>query len=364
VVEGTDEHGFYNKAPSPPLEVKGGVDTSALSSMEQQMLADLNKENAVAQDGDVFPPSLVESAASPQVGATALPGQIAAIPVSIASFNAADPVVLVADPEDGSSPGVHRRVTVDTTPLVPEPLVPEPSVPEPSVPEPLIPELKTAEASGPPAPPPLIDTEEEAPIDVPLAAGGELELQTCPHCSWDMNMPAIAEPSYDEKMGFLHSVLGQRNFTHQYEIFGGKVVIRFRTLTTKEMDIIYQQVFAERESGEITTIQDYWEKVNRYKLYLQLTYLAAVDGSFTHVLPEGYSPEANPHADECYKFKAAHPDHSYLPEIEKHVLEGVLRTETIQRSVNTICVRFNRLVAKLEAMIDNSDFWNATEEQS
>lgn len=336
--EHKDDDGLH-KAPSPPLETLSDVDVSKLSDGEKQMLSDLNMSNTVAGNKDVFPPSLVEA----------------------------------ITPEEKSSEGVV--LTQEAPDLSPDEPIPEleieketPSPPENVAPPPL------PENAAPP--PPLIDTEAEELAAEKLAAeeldveieknvtGSTPHIQTCPHCNWDMSLPTIAEPTYDEKMGFLHSVLGQKTFVHQYSIFGDHVIVRFRTLTTKEMDIIYRQVFAERETGEITTIQDYWEKVNRYKLYLQLTYLAAVDGSFTHILPEGYSPEANPHASECYKYKPDNPDHSYLPQIESHVLEDVLRTETIQRSVNTICARFNRLVAKLEAMIDNSDFWTATEEQS
>ena len=328
MVEERDDQGFY-KAPSSSLEPRGDVDVSKLSDAEKQMLSDLNMANATEEAKDVFPPSIVEAVAPQEKSSEKL------------VLTQEAPTLPVEEP--------IPALEIEETPPPVADAVPESSTP-------------------PPPPPPLVDAEaeeEEVQADIPAdSTGSNPPMQTCPHCNWDMSLPVIAEPTYDEKMGFLHSVLGQKTFTHQYEIFGGKVVVRFRTLTTKEMDIIYQQVFAERETGEITTIQDYWEKVNRYKLYLQLTYLAAVDGSFTHSLPEGYSPESNPHATEYHKFKPANPDHTYLPEIENHVLEEVLRTETIQRSVNTICARFNRLVAKLEAMIDNSDFWNATEEQS
>lgn len=327
MVEEHDDQGFY-KSSSGPLVPRDDIDVSKLSDVEKQMLDDLNVANTVDESRDVFPPSITEA----------------------------------VEPQEKSS---EKLVLTQEAPALPvEEPIPALEIEEAPPSPPVMSDIPETSTSLPP-PPPLVDAEAEEEIDTPEGTTGSSPgIQTCPHCNWDMSLPVIAEPTYDEKMGFLHSVLGQKTFTHQYEIFGGNVVARFRTLTTKEMDIIYRQVFAERETGEITTIQDYWEKVNRYKLYLQLTYLSAVDGSFTHTLPEGYSPESNPHAAECYKFKPANPDHTYLPEIENHVLEEVLRTETIQRSINTICARFNRLVAKLEAMIDNSDFWNATEEQS
>jgi hypothetical protein len=50
--------------------------------------------------------------------------------------------------------------------------------------------------------------------------------------------------------------------------------------------------------------------------------------------------------------------------IEDYIFANVLKTEAMFRVVNTACNQFNRLVARLEAMADDSDFWRPTEEQS
>ena len=337
----TNDNVDNHRAPPPELDVVDNVDITKLSNAEKQMLDDLNASKEVK--ADVFPPSLVD---------VNMPDEKTPDTATF-SHKPAGPVGITGPPGEPGPPGKEADVVAV-------------GVPDDTQ----IPELDVEGASSPPPPPPALEEmpeilpEEEESEEEALSAGGESPLQNCPHCGWDMGLPVIAEPTYDEKMGFLHSVLGQKTFTHQYELFGGRVIVRFRTLTTKEMDVIYNQVFQQRETGEISTIQDYWEKVNRYRLYLQLTYLSAVDGSFTHTLPDGYSSETNPHAESYYDFEPANPDDSYLAEIEKHVLEEVLRTETIQRSINTMCARFNRLVGKLEAMIDNSDFWEATKEQS
>ena len=329
-----DDSGFY-KAQRPPVELNDNIDKSKLSPAELEMMEQLEK--AASNDSSkVFPPSLAQAAA----------------PVSA-------PESVVLTPKDDaqtvpSREAAHIGLAVEDEPELPQMPVEQAS----EVPElpPETPEL-----------PPLVD-EEEVPgtedAPPPLSAGGVAQHENCPHCGWDLKSPTIQEPSYEEKMGFLQSVLGQRTFVNQYEIFGGAVMVRFRTLTTKEMDIIYSQVFSEREAGVVTTVQDYWEKVNRYRLYLQLVYLAAKDGSFTYQLPHGYSEDTNPHAESFYEFEPENPEGTFLPQIENHILENVLRTESIQRSVNTLCARFNRLLAKLEALIDNSDFWKATGEQS
>lgn len=334
MVEDHDDANSYMRAPSNSFELNEGIDESKLNDAEKKMLADLGLAGKAKKDEDAFPSSVVGTVEPEKHVAES----VTLSPVDSDQGKSAEPVASL--PEDVPVPKMEVEIGDEPVPL--PPLLDEDEEPD-------IPEEMSAEG----------DTSQES-----FDAGSSAPLKECPHCGWDMSLPVIAEPTYDEKMGFLHSVLGQKTFTHQYDMFGGKVVVRFRTLTTKEMDVVYNQVFLERDDGIITTIQDYWEKVNRYRLYLQLTYLAAVDGSFTYNLPDGYSEGTNPHALEHHDFKPSNPDRSYLPEIEQHILEEVLRTETIQRSVNTLCARFNRLVSKLEAMIDDSDFWEATKEQS
>ena len=315
------------KADSPDLEVNPSIDESKLNDREKEMLAHLR-----------------ESDASP-----AQPPGLAEVEQEVAS--AGDPSGTVMESSDsGMEPAASGKVA--------EPLAAP------------FPDTEKVSGSSLPEPPPPVPVMEDDTADSedlaeePLAAGQDAPIDTCPHCNWDLSKQTIAEPEHDEKMGVLHSVLGQKPFIQQYELFGGQVIVRFRTLTTKEMDVIYNFVFKQREAGEISTIQDYWEKVNRYRLYLQLTYLSAADGSFTHTLPDSYSKETNPHSEEFWLFPAYDPDLGYLDQIEEKILKDVLRTETIQRTISTYCARFNRLVSKLEVMIDNPDFWKETEQQS
>ena len=143
----------------------------------------------------------------------------------------------------------------------------------------------------------------------------------------------------------------------------GAVRMRFRTLTTKEIDTIYKQVFHERDLGIILTPEDYWERINRYRLYLQLTQL--ISSAFHHDLPDGYDAQSNPHAEGFWEFDPPkNPQATGLPQIELFMNGELLRTETIQRVVNHQCGQFNRLVARLEALVDNSDFWKPIESRS
>ena len=312
------------KADSPELELNANIDESKLTDDERKMLADLKTSRA---EKGIQPPAMAD------------------VQMEDSIVRQSEPTTTIMEPASPEKVAENISSPFPTTAKIgPEAID---AAPPPS----------SAEAS------PLLKSEEEGD-DAEVDAGTEAYLESCPHCGWDLAQPTIVDPTPDEKMGFLHSVLGQKTFIQQYDLFGGKVVVRFRTLTTKEMDVIYNFVFKQRETGVITTIQDYWEKVNRYRLYLQLVHLSATDGSFTHTLPESYSRETNSYATDFWQFPAYDPEMGYLEQIEEKVLTEVLRTETIQRTISTYCARFNRLVSKLEVVIDSSDFWNETEQQS
>jgi len=323
------------KAPRPELRLNADIDESMLNDDEKEMLAELRSREAE------LPPTL---------GDVQLETEIRE---NVTVLDAAPPPQgKVAENISAPFPG-QERMEAEDFPASQE----LPSVSG-------IEAINRADEAL--EDPPEMEAKEETPEpeEERFDSGADGPMDSCPHCGWDLALQTIAEPAQEEKMGFLHSVLGQKTFVQQYSLFGGKVVARFRTLTTKEMDVIYNFVFKQRESGEIQTIQDYWEKVNRYRLYLQITYLSATDGSFTHQLPDGYSKESNAHAAEYWNFPAYDPEVGYLAQIEDHVLKEVLRTESIQRTMATYCARFNRLVSKLEVMIDNPDFWKETEQQS
>lgn len=206
----------------------------------------------------------------------------------------------------------------------------------------------------PPAPAPAADEEDEAGVN----KAGE-----CPHCGFDLSQEAVPEPSYHEKQAFLQAMLGQKPFVKTYTPFDSKICLTFRTLTTREVDKIYAQVLQESRAGQVPTPLDYWERINRYRLYLQLVRLELADGVID--LPAGFTPATNPHADSHWELPQS-DDKNYtgLTAVDEYINSDVLCTETLQRVAQNACAQFNRLVSKLEALMDHKDFWRKTEEQS
>lgn len=194
-------------------------------------------------------------------------------------------------------------------------------------------------------------------------------LSHCPHCQWDLADVDVPEPPYADKMGFMHSVLGLKPFVKAYPLFNGLMDVTFRTLTTREVDKVYAQTYADRDAGKLPTDWDYYERLNRYRMILQLhTVKVAGENGMFKELPDGYSKATNNTSSGVWvtpdQEAALGINKTGLPDIEEFLIDEILKTEHVFRTVNAQCNQFNRLCSKLEAMVDNSDFWKPTEAQS
>lgn len=217
-----------------------------------------------------------------------------------------------------------------------------------------------------PQPPPEYAPQATAVSDTGAA---HATLSHCPHCQWDLADVDVPEPPYSDKMGFMHSVLGLKPFVKSYPLFNGLMDVTFRTLTTREVDKVYLQTYADREAGKLPTEFDFWERLNRYRMILQLhTVKVAGESGMFKELPDGYSKATNNTATGVWVTPEQESElginKTGLPDVEEFLIDEILKTEHVFRTVNAQCNQFNRLCSKLEAMVDNSDFWKPTEAQS
>lgn len=222
-----------------------------------------------------------------------------------------------------------------------------------------------------PPPPPAAEDDEPEKEDEPEADNesfGTIK-QICVQCGWDQDVPTIPEPEHKDKISFLQSVLGHKVFSKRYSMFGGNLRVTFRSLTVREIDTLYQEAFRAQKDGLIATAADYYEYLNRLRLYLQLQGFSAQTTSLHIKLPEGLSEDTHqgaasywePFLTKAGKFKEEVP---LIKQIEDYVVEEVLKTEHLQRTITHECSKFNRLAAKLEAAVDTPDFWKETEQPS
>lgn len=233
--------------------------------------------------------------------------------------------------------------------------------------------MEIAERTVPPPPKPKAPQPppEYAPQATAVSDTGAAHatLSHCPHCQWDLADVDVPEPPYSDKMGFMHSVLGLKPFVKSYPLFNGLMDVTFRTLTTREVDKVYLQTYADREAGKLPTEYDFWERLNRYRMILQLhTVKVAGENGMFKELPDGYSKATNNTSSGVWVTPEQEGElginKTGLPDIEEFLIDEILKTEHVFRTVNAQCNQFNRLCSKLEAMVDNSDFWKPTEAQS
>ena len=180
-------------------------------------------------------------------------------------------------------------------------------------------------------------------------------LEHCPHCGWDLAIQDDVEVTESDKQEFLQAILGHQTFVRTYPLFNGRLRVSFRTLATREVDAIYNQVYAEYQRNEFSSELDFMERVNRLRLFLQLQ---ALQSEQTYELPDGFTPQTNPGASAHWKF----PENTQEPLklVEDYVFNNLLTTEVLDRLARRTLARFNRLVGKLEDTVDNSDFWGPT----
>ncbi len=217
--------------------------------------------------------------------------------------------------------------------------------------------------------PPMADellTEEEAAA-APLAT---VSHHKCVHCGWDQSYAAVPEPSHEDKLAFLSSILGQQTYKKRLTLFGDNLRMTLRTLHLREIDAIYASAHDAQRDGIIASVEDYYEYVNRMRVYLQICGLSGVKHTLQLTFPEVLSskvvpslPEGIPTWADRWPELAAEAPYKLLPRIEGVMLDA-FRTEVLQRAVTNVCNRFNRTVAKMEAAIENPDFWKETKQPS
>ena len=174
---------------------------------------------------------------------------------------------------------------------------------------------------------------------------GDAGLGRCQHCGWDLAAPDETNPTEAERHAYLAMVLGGEKvrFRRDVPMFGGAVVVRFRTLTQVEAEMTYTQALADERAGRLQSFAATMQAVIDYRLPLQLESL---------MTPSGFirTPDAS----------AVAPDDGEptpLPILVRYVDATVLPSETLQRAVVAELASFNRIVEKLESNARNDPFW-------
>jgi hypothetical protein len=321
------------------------LDPNSMSDEERELLEEIAKAK-----GQTLEEALVA------LGHSIAPGQDTT--VSLEGQSEPEPVVApvtVEAPVAVSAPGVAAELITDDLAIE---VTPEFEPPPPPA----------AEADEADEPPPADDDDDDDDDDDYRGADSTIK-QICVQCGWEKGRPTIPEPEHKDKIGFLQSVLGHKVFSKRYLMFGGQLRVTFRTLSIREIDTLYQAAFRAQKEEQILTTADYYEYLNRLRLYLQLTSFSAKSTSMQIKLPDGLSKATHEgcasYWDDFLKEQALfEEDKPLIVQVQNYVIEKVMKTENLQRTITHECAQFNRLVARLEACVDNPDFWEETEQPS
>lgn len=190
--------------------------------------------------------------------------------------------------------------------------------------------------------------------------GSDPAMERCPHCEWPLILDDDTKVGDFDKQLFIQAQLGQVPFQKSYEFFAGNGSVTFRTLTIGELDLIYQTARDKALSKELITEQDYMEEINRMRLSLQLNKIEL--GDTVHELPDGLNKKTTPTASKVWSEDPDADDQLNLA--ENFINTEICRTESLQRIFRQLCGQFNRLISKMEAMVDSPDFWSPTGDHS
>lgn len=171
-------------------------------------------------------------------------------------------------------------------------------------------------------------------------------VQLCPQCGHDQAILEVVEVTDQDQDAFAVSLLGGIPFSKQYTLLKGRLQITLRSLRTHEYEATFRQVQREYSEGTLISDTDRWEKLQRYQALLQLQAWSTPDSS--REFCEDLTDWANSGEEPLRTIE------SYF---ERELFTG---DGSAYRLLLIACARFNRLVARLEALATEEGFSQPT----
>jgi hypothetical protein len=174
----------------------------------------------------------------------------------------------------------------------------------------------------------------------------------CPRCGWDMRQKFDIVPTDRDKEDFIATLLGGSRFKKKYELFGGKVVITFRSLLAEENKLVYRQLVLDQQKNKVATEAEWFVQMMDYRLACSLETIADKKGKVIASIPLLEEMNWDGNSDE----PLATPLPKQLALVNQHLAQ-----EATRRLVGTHLRQFQRLLEGLEAMALEPNFWNGIE---
>ena len=177
---------------------------------------------------------------------------------------------------------------------------------------------------------------------------GPTHCKRCHHAVAD----AVDEPSRQDVLNYL-PVLGGGRFYKRYELFGGRVVLEFRSLLTSEWDMVRAQLMHDVARGVITGELAYADRMYNYRMAASLS-LAQVQGRTPLSVP--------PLADIPWSAGEDRPDEANVTAaLWKWVRDQTLASETMMRTCASAFSEFIQTRETLDLRASSPNFWTGIE---
>lgn len=174
----------------------------------------------------------------------------------------------------------------------------------------------------------------------------------CPRCGWDLRQKFEIVPSDADKEDFLATLLGNSRFKKQYDLFGGKIKVMFRSLLAEENKLIYRQLVLDQQNNKVATEAEWFTQMMDYRLACSLETIIDKSGKAVAVVPTLDEMKFTPDKEQ--------PLMTALPQ-QLELINHTLAQEATRRIVGLHLRQFQRLVESLEAMALEPSFWNGIE---
>lgn len=213
--------------------------------------------------------------------------------------------------------------------------------------------IAKAEAETPPVEKPKEEPKEEvAAEEQPEEQAAPTVIAYCPRCGWDMRQKFDVQPTDRDKEDFIATLLGNIRFKKRYELFGGKIIVTFRSLFAEENKLIYRQLVLDQQKNKVATEAEWFVQMMDYRLACSLETIADKSGKVIAVIPTLDEMPAAQNQDD--PLATALPKQLEL--VNKHLAQEVTR-----RLVGMHLRQFQRLLEALEAMALEPNFWTGIE---
>jgi len=199
-----------------------------------------------------------------------------------------------------------------------------------------------------PAQPPETPAAENASAPLPPVI-----LPFCNRCGWDLRQKFDVEITNSDKQNFVAATLGGQRFRKVFSLFGGKMLVTFKTILADENNLIHRQLILDQEDKSIATVDEWFLRLFEYRLACSLDRITDANGKPIAIVPEITELPFKPPADR--------PLQTPINNLLMYVNTKVLAHEVTRRLVGSHLRQFQRLVEALEAIAADPSFWKGIE---